>query len=76
MSKEDNLDNEKDIGNIHLKQQPKQKTRIYLISREVIFEHLSISQFLLMFTLSVHQNLDIGLEEFFREPMLSDFMVL
>ena len=31
--------------------------------------------YLLMFALSAHQNLDFGLEEFFREPMLSDFMV-
>ena len=71
MSKEDNLDNEKDIGNLYANKQE------FILSHGKLFLNiLSISQFLLMFTLSVHQNLDIGLEEFFREPMLSDFMVL
>ena len=71
MSKEDNLDNEKDIGNLYADKQE------FILSHGKLFLNiLSISQFLLMFTLSVHQNLDIGLEEFFREPMLSDFMVL
>ena len=71
MSKEDNLDNEKDIGNLYANKQE------FIWSHGKLFLNiLSISQFLLMFTLSVHQNLDIGLEEFFREPMLSDFMVL
>ena len=71
MSKEDNLDNEKDIGNSYANKQE------FILSHGKLFLNiLSISQFLLMFTLSVHQNLDIGLEEFFREPMLSDFMVL
>ena len=71
MSKEDNLDNEKDIGNLYANKQE------FILSHGKLFLNiLSISQFLLMFTLSVHQNLDIGLEEVFREPMLSDFMVL
>ena len=71
MSKEDNLDNEKDIGNLYANKQE------FILSHGKLFLNiLSISQLLLMFTLSVHQNLDIGLEEFFREPMLSDFMVL
>ena len=71
MSKEDNLDNEKDIGNLYANKQE------FILSHGKLFLNiLSISQFLLMFTLSVHQNLDIGLEEFFREPMSSDFMVL
>ena len=71
MSKEDKLDNEKDIGNLYANKQE------FILSHGKLFLNiLSISQFLLMFTLSVHQNLDIGLEEFFREPMLSDFMVL
>ena len=71
MSKEDNLDKEKDIGNLYANKQE------FILSHGKLFLNiLSISQFLLMFTLSVHQNLDIGLEEFFREPMLSDFMVL
>ena len=71
MSKEDNLDNEKDIGNLYADKQE------FILSHGKLFLNiLSISQFLLMFTLSVHQNLDIGLEEFFREPTSSDFMVL
>ena len=71
MSKEDNLDKEKDIGNLYANKQE------FILSHGKLFLNiLSISQFLLMFTLSVHQNLDIGLEEFFREPMSSDFMVL
>ena len=71
MSIEDNLDNEKDIGNLYANKQE------FILSHGKLFLNiLSISQFLLMFTLSVHQNLDIGLEEFFREPMSSDFMVL
>ena len=72
MSKEDNLNKEKDIGNLYANKQE------FILSHRKLFLNIlsTIPQFLLMFTLSVHQNLDTGLEEFFREPMLSDFMVL